>query len=143
MDWDNKNDQRHTIMQNSNSEIQLLFLWIIGILLMGHTLLPHQHHYDAIVSHCDIAGDNLHDEADNKKLPKYHCHAFNELIQGNSRQSLPIKAIFQIADITDLSSHNVLGANGSPELVYIPLHVRAKNIHLFYPYVLRGPPIIS
>ena len=53
-----------------------IFLLITGLVMLSHSILPHDHHYDnfAEVNH------NEHQEKNEKGQEPIHCHFFNDVV---------------------------------------------------------------
>jgi len=64
--------------------IGVFFLWIAGLVILGHELVPHHHHYHSAYPSSPYSVENEfcehsheHDEpSDNSEK---HCHAFNDI----------------------------------------------------------------
>jgi len=59
-------------MLRKTENINLVFLWILGAMLLFHGVIPHHHHFDSVFEHTS-------QPAQGEDNPS-HCHAFNNLI---------------------------------------------------------------
>ena len=55
--------------------INLLFIWLTGLMFFTHGITPHHHHFDSVFEHSQQAGHADEHSEDNP----LHCHAFNDL----------------------------------------------------------------
>ncbi len=55
--------------------INLLFLWLTGLLFFSHGITPHHHHFDSVFEHGRQTG---HPDEHSEDSP-LHCHSFNDL----------------------------------------------------------------
>ena len=59
-------------MNKYRQNIVSVFLLIISLLIITHSIIPHDHHYD-------IASDTYHHHDDKTDGTPFHCHFFNDI----------------------------------------------------------------
>ncbi len=64
-------------MRKRIKNINLLLMWLIGLMFFTHAVIPHQHHFDSIYEHNQHG--STHNSEPHEESP-LHCHAFNDLI---------------------------------------------------------------
>jgi hypothetical protein len=64
--------------------ISVFFLWIAGLALSAHMLIPHDHHLTDPLSNQDKSCSNSNNSNHKSGLP-IHCHAFNNLASEKSK----------------------------------------------------------
>ena len=69
-----------------------IFLLITGLLMLSHSVLPHDHHYDNFVE----VNHNEHQEKNNKGQEPIHCHFFNDIVVDNSNSTANQNLVKQI-----------------------------------------------
>jgi hypothetical protein len=128
---------------NAKKYISLLLLPCFSVFL-GHNLIPHHHHSEAINlvvdDHCPVDHEDHHDSDDHPM----HCHAFNgiDFVKYNSPDVLqPVRIIstlavpearIQLEPSSTLKFHS-----------YLCLKIPDKSIDFFGSNSLRAPPIYS
>ena len=116
-------------MQRKRENTRLFFVWVAGLLLLFHGLIPHQHHFDSVFEHKQTE--------ENAPL---HCHAFNDIV--------PEKISY--------SFHNIITLNAVTGVHSFDLEIEPETLVLeFYnefPYrtltytkhsPTRGSPVLS
>ncbi|MCF6171347.1 MAG: hypothetical protein L3J66_10255 [Bacteroidales bacterium] len=63
-------------MQKRTNKIQLLFIWLTGLMFFAHGITPHHHHFDSVFGHHQ---QENHTDEPPENIPA-HCHAFNDLV---------------------------------------------------------------
>jgi hypothetical protein len=61
-------------------KVAVMFLWLAVIIIMGHTVIPHDHHTEYSGSIPDASCNANENEAGNHHSLPLHCHAFNDLV---------------------------------------------------------------
>jgi hypothetical protein len=80
--------------------IAIFSIWMAGLVIVAHLLIPHDHHSDSSV----FSKDN-ECRADNTKLPvkapifPFHCHALNDLTFEKTTPSFVIYNNFPVCDL--------------------------------------------
>lgn len=83
-------------MQKRIVNINLIFIWLTGLMFFSHGVTPHHHHFDSLFEHSDSSGHS----DDNPS----HCHAFNDLVADNTGISISNFSIYN--NITGLFPEN-------------------------------------
>ena len=77
-------------MRKKTENIRLVFVWITGLFLLSHGIIPHHHHFDSVYDHRQQSNQQ---EEDNP----LHCHAFNHLVPekttGHNVNILPVAVV--------------------------------------------------
>ncbi len=63
-------------MQKRTKNINLLFIWLIGLIFFAHGITPHHHHFDPVIEQHQNENNQNGQNEDNP----LHCHAFNDLV---------------------------------------------------------------
>ena len=84
-------------MQKEYKNIISIFLLITGLVILSHSILPHDHHYNYLTQE----NHNEHSEKDDSGHEPIHCHFLNEVI-------LTKITISQISNIQYVSAANSL-----------------------------------
>ena len=58
-------------MHKRRKKIKLSLVWLIGLMLFSHAVIPHHHHFDSVFEHSQ--------ETNHSDEKSQHCHAFNDL----------------------------------------------------------------
>lgn len=119
-----------------------LLLFTCFSVFLGHNLMPHHHHSEAINlvvdDHCPIDHEDHHDSDDQPM----HCHAFNgiDFVKYNSADVLqPVRIISTLAVPVariQLELSSTLKFQG-----YLCFKIPDKSIDFFGANSLRAPPI--
>jgi hypothetical protein len=59
--------------------VPVIFLWLAGLTLSAHMLIPHDHHLDDTYSSRESNCTDPCNKSDNSPVFPVHCHAFNDL----------------------------------------------------------------
>ena len=131
------------MIMDVNKYISLLLLFCFSVFL-GHNLIPHHHHTEAISvavdRHCPIDHEDHHDTG----AHPLHCHAFNRVDFVNYGQV----EIQQPVRIISALSVPVSQLQLEPPTVFgfqwlISLEVHDKSTEYFGAISLRAPPPFS
>ena len=61
----------------------LFFLWLAGLVILGHEVIPHHHHTHSAYIHHYSVGHDACDHSEDDPSPfddcSTHCHAFNDI----------------------------------------------------------------
>lgn len=87
----------------------LFFLWLAGLALSAHLLLPHDHHIAAPFPDQEKNCPASNDESGHKSGFPLHCYAFNDLVSERIRPFHIYKIVqFNIPAISTLADTNVI-----------------------------------
>ena len=76
-------------MRKIFKNISLLFLLIAGLVVLSHSFIPHDHHYDL----ADDLADRHHNDAENEPL---HCHFLDfAMVNGSVQKAVNQKVVMQ------------------------------------------------
>lgn len=64
-------------MQKGIKNINITLVWLIGLMLFSHAVIPHHHHFDSVFDH---SHQNEQSDSNSKQ-----CHAFNYLLVDEAR----------------------------------------------------------
>ena len=117
-------------------------LWIAGLALSAHMLIPHDHHITDSLSNQDKNCSNSNNSSNKSGFP-IHCHAFNDLASEKSRP-IQITQNIQVSFVTFgiLTDTSAFKLHGS----FISLTDFQKPIFDSFTLelsLLRAPPFIA
>ncbi len=123
--------------------VPVLFVWLAGLILIVHQVIPHDHHiasaYTDQDNKCPVTDQN---SGDKTGLP-VHCHAFNDLFQEKSRSFL-ISQNIQFSFIAPISNTDAEISLAQVKYKCIPeLQESFKSTEPSDSGYLRAPPFSS
>jgi hypothetical protein len=123
--------------------LMVFFLWVAGLTLGAHMLLPHDHHISGSYSHQGESCPASDENSRHKQTFPVHCQAFNDL---TSEKPRPV--YFSQDSQNDMAAiHSFPSANTtvlrscSQRIVYLKMPV--FDPHTYESALLRGPPALS
>ncbi len=116
-------------MQRKRENTRLIFVWVAGLLLLFHGLIPHQHHFDSVFEH------NQTEE----KAP-LHCHAFNDIVP--EKISYSFQSLISFNAVTGVHYFNL---EIEPETFVLRFYDELPVHSLFFTKhsPVRGSPVLS
>ena len=79
-------------MVNINNNIIVFFLLIVSLVMLSHSFIPHDHHYN---NNFDVDLHN-HCDKDNSSKEPIHCHYFNNIDYDKVRTNNFLKIIKEL-----------------------------------------------
>ena len=67
-------------MNNMIKKAGLIFIGIASLVILGHAVLPHYHHFDFVYSHFDSENTRTSPRTNHSEDNQQACHAFNDLV---------------------------------------------------------------
>jgi hypothetical protein len=121
----------------------VVFLWVAGLTLSAHMLLPHDHHISDIYSHQDESCPVSDENSSHKPAFPVHCHAFNNL---TSEKARPVYVSHNSTN--DLAAIRCYPDTNSSVLQNFAESIVCRQIPVFDSHknesaLLRGPPALS
>lgn len=102
-------------MSKAFKNVAIFSLWMAGLVIIAHLLIPHDHHSD-----CSVFNKDNECRADNTKLPAkapifpFHCHALNDLTSEKATPSFVICNNFPVCDLFTFSFFD----SGIPKIAF-------------------------
>jgi len=129
----------------SRKNIKILIVWLAGLMITAHEIVPHHHHYDSIYSHeeydpCNSGRDQQEKQEDGSE----HCHAFNEsIVDWVDYSKINFHPLTQLLEII-LVSQEILEHFNNGYFEYQFICDISPFIHfIFYESPLRAPPALA
>jgi len=121
--------------------IPVFFLWVAGLTLSAHQIIPHDHHITDSFSNQEKNCPASNSESGHKSGFPLHCHAFNDLA---SEKAKPVQVLQNIqfsfvtfSILTDSSAFNLQGSRIS----LIDFSKSIFNSFALDLSLLRAPPV--
>jgi len=123
--------------------LMVVFLWVAGLSLSAHMLLPHDHHISDSYSHQDESCPVSDENSGHKPAFPAHCQAFNDL---TSEKARPVY-------FSQDSQNDMVAFPGFPCTITLDLpSISERIVYLQLPVfdshtdesaLLRGPPALT
>jgi hypothetical protein len=128
-------------MKKVSKYISVCSLWLAGLIMVAHLIIPHDHHLAGSYSNPDISCPASKNESRHHTGFPVHCHAFNDLASDKVR---PIQ-FFQNIQNTAFILHNF---SSSPKIALQVFYVTifdlqepVLNSFALDLALLRAPPL--
>ena len=123
--------------------LMVVLLWMAGLTLSAHMLLPHDHHISDSYSHQDEKCPVTDENSGHKPAFPVHCHAFNNL---TSERARPV--YFSQNSTNDLVAIRSFSYTDTFDLQSCSVSIVCHQIPVFDSYkyesaLLRAPPALS
>jgi hypothetical protein len=70
-------------MTKKGKNIAIVLLWLAGLVIFSHEVIPHHHHFHSVYTHNHATHgdgcDHSHEEGEPFDDGSNHCHAFNDI----------------------------------------------------------------
>ena len=122
-------------------KIVSFFLLLIFSVMVGHGVIPHDHHAEAAVGQVTDSCPIRHEDHHEPESTPVHCHAFNELVFCKSGHSLVLKEYLENLLVAELVDHFTSGygkESGSPG--WSPSRIDIEPPEYCSLIFERGPP---
>lgn len=131
------------MMSKILKNVPVFFLWLAGITLSAHQIIPHDHHLADPFSKQDNNCPSSNSKSGQKPAFPVHCYAFNNLTLEKSRQ---LQVLHNIQDYLFAFP----GLSDSREIEFQVSCVRFFDLQksifdsfIFESSLLRGPPALA
>jgi hypothetical protein len=123
--------------------LTVVFLWVAGLSLSAHMLLPHDHHISDSYSHqnesCPVSDEN----SGHKPAFPAHCQAFNDLTSEKARLvNIAQNPTNDLVAIRTFPVMNTSVLQTFSERI-VCLQIPVFDSHTYESALLRGPPALS
>ncbi|WP_198416754.1 hypothetical protein [Marinilabilia rubra] len=134
-------------MTKNGKNIALFFLWLAGLVIFSHEIIPHHHHFHSVYTHTHTTHgddcDHSHKSGDPFDDASNHCHAFNDItVERQNLVKIPQPVIdfdFDLFLSLFLVSEYVEEDVSFYRLYYDPESVSDQFLLFVSPH--RGPPM--
>ncbi len=65
---------------NNGKFTYIFFLWLAGLIILLHAVIPHHHHFDSNFSHQNDDSQKILYQENNTGDSPLHCYAFNDIL---------------------------------------------------------------
>jgi hypothetical protein len=124
--------------------IAVFSLWIAGLVIIAHLLIPHDHHSDCSVfnndNECHAQNTAHHD-----KSPAFpmHCHALNDLTFEKASNTFLIYSDIPTCDLFILNRFDSCLPDSDLSCIKIKdFHIPLIETDLLHSCLFRGPPAL-
>ena len=121
-------------MQIGVSHIKIFFLWVTALVIMSHSVTPHQHHFDSVIE-CNHEVNQAINNTDSSPL---HCHAFNILFIEKTEVSADKISI--VDNVPGFIALNEIYIQCLDDKLWESIKARAKDDCLPYQFFLKDSP---
>lgn len=133
-------------MSISRKNIKILIVWLAGLMIMAHEIIPHHHHYDSIYSHVEYdpcTKGHDHDEKQEEDGSQ-HCHAFNEsIVNWTDYSKINFHPLTQLLEIILIPSETSELFNNNYFKYHFTYDISPFIHYIFLESPLRAPPALS
>lgn len=136
---------KNQIVSITRKNIKVLIVWLVGLMITAHEIVPHHHHYDSIYSHeVNDTGTPVHGEHEKQQDSSKHCHAFNEsIVNWVDYNRISFQPLNQLLDIISISPE-ILEPFNNGYFEYRFICDISPFIHfVIYESPLRAPPALA
>lgn len=126
--------------------IKILIVWLAGLIITAHGIVPHHHHFDSIYSHAEYDPCTPGDDHEEKKEEdgSQHCHAFNEsIVDWVDYSKINFHPVTQLQDVILISPEILERFNTSYFEYHSTYDISPFSHFIFYESPLRAPPALA
>jgi hypothetical protein len=128
------------MMKRNGKIFGLTFLWLAGLVILLHAVIPHHHHY-AANAHC--FAEKAHSTEDVSHV-EHNCHAFNEIIsedKGSIIQKIQKQAFLSFSSLLTVTETGKF--SGDKNIFYFSFRDTLKiSLFLKSSRPVRGSPLV-
>jgi hypothetical protein len=125
-----------------SKNIAVFSVWLAGLVIIAHLLIPHDHHFDSSAFSKDDScqTENTKHPAKTPGFP-FHCHSLNDLAFEKISYNLVVSQVIPIFDLFLVSfSDSVITASNSLDSQIRDFHKPLIDIDFLRLSLLRAPP---
>ena len=130
-------------MSIHRKNIKILIVWLAGLIITAHGIVPHHHHFDSVFSHVENEPCTPgHDEEEKQEEDgSQHCHAFNEsIIDWVDYSKINFHPLTQLLEIILIIPEILEQFNNSYFEYHFTYDISPYIHFIFYGSPLRAPP---
>lgn len=131
-------------MGKIGKNISIALVWLAGLILFNHAVLPHHHHFDSLFSHQNNTECSNSQSEEQNEDSDSHCHAFNDIIFEKVNSLLVQTQNVSNYNLFYVSSKVTSGVViESTDLFYLSFNIVPPRQYFYTNSSLRAPPSLS